>query len=241
MNASQVKTAWSGTIVSIQSRSTVWRYRIDNRTHRESGYNVFLNGTIPGGPIHKPVCVKYDFCVSISENQQQKLQLSIGDELSGTGWTPLYPEIEFADLYRTGALRVVKHSPAAAPEVHLAEKWNVTAPHVDSSQYPGPPWIMVPPSLEVYAYRGARLLSKAAWKAKCFSCVWANMAAVTIQYDFDRNLVRNRFETFCYGPLACPCYKMGPARAVPYKGMDTAMDQGWLDEIMVENRISDSE
>ena len=175
MNASQVKTAWSGTIVSIQSRSTVWRYRIDNRTHRESGYNVFLNGTIPGGPIHKPVCVKYDFCVSIS-----------------------------ADLYRTGALRVVKHSPAAAPEVHLAEKWNVTAPHVDSSQYPGPPWIMVPPSLEVYAYRGARLLSKAAWKAKCFSCVWANMAAVTIQYDFDRNLVRNRFETFCYGPLACP-------------------------------------
>ena len=80
------------------------------------------------------------------------------------------------------------------------------------------------------------MLSKAAWKSKCFQCIWANMANVTIQYDFDRNLVRYRFETFCYGPLSCKYYKMGPARAVPYKGMDSASDQGWLDEICVEHR-----
>ena len=45
---------------------------------------------------------------------------------------------------------------------------------------------------------------------------------MTVQYDFDRNLVRNRFETFCYGPLGCKYYKRGPARAVSYKGMTGA-------------------
>jgi hypothetical protein len=67
------------------------------------------------------------------------------------------------------------------------------------------------------------------------------MANVTIQYDFDRNLVRNRFETFCYGPKSCKYYKMGPARAVPYKGRDSAMDEGWLDDICVEYRYNPDE
>ena len=55
------------------------------------------------------------------------------------------------------------------------------------------------------------------------------MANVAIQYDFDRNLVRHRFETFCYGPLSCKYYKMGPARAVPYKGGAVpAIRAGWM-------------
>ena len=62
------------------------------------------------------------------------------------------------------------------------------------------------------------------------------MANVTVQYDFDRNLVRNRFETFCYGPHNCKYYKMGAARAVPNKGMSGIKDQGWLDEICVQYR-----
>ena len=97
------------------------------------------------------------------------------------------------------------------------------------------------PPLEVYAWRGERMLSKAAWKGKCFQCIWANMANTTIQYDFDRNLVRNRFETFCYGPLSCKYYSMGSARAVPYKGVSGVKDQGWLDEICVQFRKSSEE
>ena len=85
------------------------------------------------------------------------------------------------------------------------------------------------------------MLSKSAWKGKCFQCIWANMANVTIQYDFDRNLVRYRFETFCYGPLSCKYYKMGPARSVPYKGRDSASDEGWLDEICVQYRQDPNE
>ena len=38
------------------------------------------------------------------------------------------------------------------------------------------------------------------------------------------------------GPLSCKYYKMGPARAVPYKGRDSDSDQGRLDEICVEYR-----
>ena len=37
MEASQTKVAWEGEVVSVQPRSTVWRYLLDNRTHREIG------------------------------------------------------------------------------------------------------------------------------------------------------------------------------------------------------------
>ena len=57
-------------------------------------------------------------------------------------------------------------------------------PHVNSADYPGPPWKTEVPSLEIYAWRGERMLSKSAWKGKRFQCIWANMANVTIQYDF---------------------------------------------------------
>ena len=50
-----------------------------------------------------------------------------------------------------------------------------------------------------------------------------------------------RFETFCYGPLSCKYYSMGPARAVPYKGVSGVKDEGWLDEICVEYRLDPDE
>jgi len=36
MEASQVKVAWEGEVVSVQPRSTVWRYLLNNRTHRRT-------------------------------------------------------------------------------------------------------------------------------------------------------------------------------------------------------------
>ena len=45
----------------------------------------------------------------------------------------------------------------------------------------------------------------------------------------------------CYGPLSCKYYSMGPARAVPYKGVSGVKDQGWLDEICVEYRLDPDE
>ena len=39
------KITFSGIIKSVQPRSNVWRYRLDNLTHGMTGYNLFLEGT----------------------------------------------------------------------------------------------------------------------------------------------------------------------------------------------------
>ena len=41
----QDKISFSGVILSVQPRSNVWRYRLDNRTHSMTRYNIFLKGT----------------------------------------------------------------------------------------------------------------------------------------------------------------------------------------------------
>jgi len=54
------------------------------------------------------------------------------------------------------------------------------------------------------------------------------MSNVTIEYDFGKKQ-KHRFEPFCYGPKPCKYYKMGKARAVPYKGSSASYDTGWMD------------
>jgi hypothetical protein len=93
----------------------------------------------------------------------------IGDILKGTAWTKAYEEREFADYYRAGSIEIISR-----------ENENITI-------LP-PPWVIPTPSLQIYEERGARQLSKTQWKTKCFQCVWANMANVEIQWDFDRGI-----------------------------------------------------
>ena len=246
MDADQVKLSWEGAVVSVQPRSTVWRYWTDNRTHREIGYNVFIRGAVRfGDSVVEDFgrgFPRYDFCVAVSEKQQEKLALRIGDVVRGTGWTPKYPNEEFADLYRAGALRVIERADhAGEPEVAVVADVEpcydgTPVPRVFSRDYPGPPWTMSAPPLNVYSWRGARMLAKPSWKAKCFECVWAAMSNVTIQYDFDRGIEKHRFESFCYGPQSCEWYKPGPARSVAYKNRGSAKDDGCLDEICTEWR-----
>lgn len=88
MDSYQNKVTWQGTVVSVQPRSTVWRYLTDNRTHRENGYSVFLKGTEYDGEVEfnfERGTQRYDFCVAISEKQVEKLRPHIGDEIKGTG------------------------------------------------------------------------------------------------------------------------------------------------------------
>jgi len=158
--------------------------------------------------------------VAISEKQQQTGDFHIGDVVQGTAWTKEYPEREFADYYRAGS---IKHISKAASNI-------MTIP---------PPWIMSPPDMQTYQDRGARMLSLSCWKTKCFRCIWASMSNVEIQWDFDKNIKKYRFESFCYGPKSCKYYKMGRARAVPYKGRDSALDEGWLDDLCTEGRDYD--
>jgi len=207
-NASS-KVSWQGNIVSIQPRTRVWRYVTDNRTHYHLGYNFFIEG--------KSSKVKNQFTVAISEKQQMKGSFRVGDVLEGTAWTRKYKEREFADYYRAGSLKLLERANDIADKIP-------------------PPWIMMAPSMQIYEKRGARILSKSQWKTKCFQCIWSNMANVEIQWDFDRDIKKYRFETFCYGPKSCKYYKMGRPRSVPYKNRGSALDDGYLDELCTEGR-----
>ena len=81
------KIAFQGVIRSVQPRSNVWRYRLDNRTHSMTGYNIFLTSVANN--------IEGDFSVAISEKQYEKLRCHIGDEIKGTAWTKKYPEWEY--------------------------------------------------------------------------------------------------------------------------------------------------
>lgn len=203
------KVNWQGKIVSIQPRTRVWRYLTDNRTHYHLGYNFFIEGHSSDS--------KKQFTVAISEKQQIKGLFRIGDVLEGTAWTKRYEEREFADYYKAGSLKLLDRT---------NEKYEAIPP----------PWVMMPPSIQTYEERGTRILSKSLWETKCFKCVWANMANVEIQWDFDRDIKKYRFETFCYGPKSCKYYKMGRPRSVPYKKRDSALDDGYLDELCTDGR-----
>lgn len=202
------KLKWQGVVMSVQARTRVWRYVTDNRTHYHIGYNLFIEGESEEGLT--------EFSVAISEKQYVKGQFRIGDTIKGTAWTKNYPEREFADYYRVGALKVLSSN---------EELSETTCP-----------WTGLPPTMETYEWRGARMLSKSLWKGKCFTCYYATMSNVEIQWDFDRDIKKYRFESFCYGPKSCKKYKMGRARSVPYKGRGSSSDTGWLDDLCTENR-----
>ena len=212
MQDDSIKIEWQGAVISIQPRTRVWRYLTDNRTHYHIGYNLFLEGCADGVDGH--------FVVAISEKQQRSIGLAIGDVVKGTAWTKLFPEREFADYYRAGALK------------------RIGSAETDVRAEP-PPWIMPPPDMATYEYRGARMLSQSQWKGKCFQCVWATMSNVEIIWDFDRKISKYRYESFCYGPKSCKHYKMGRARSVPYKNRGSSLDEGWLDDMCTENRDYD--
>ncbi|MGH4120927.1 hypothetical protein [Clostridium sp.] len=212
LESTSLKVNWQGEIVSIQPRTRVWRYLTHNRTHYYLGYNLFIVGDSSE--------VKKQFTVAISEKQQLKGLFQVGDVMEGTAWTKKYEKREFADYYKAGALKLLNRA-TVKPKI-------IT-----------PPWIMVPPTMKTYEERGARLLSKSLWKTKCFKCIWANMANVEIQWDFDKDIKKYRFETFCYGPYSCGFYKMGRARSVPYKNRGSAMDDGCLDGLCTEGRDED--
>jgi hypothetical protein len=59
--------------------------------------------------------------------------------ITGTGWTKKYPNIEYADYYRTGSLKKIKENPVLA-NTNIA------------------PWISEVPALSVYDWRGCRML-----------------------------------------------------------------------------------
>jgi hypothetical protein len=181
---------------------------MDNRTHHHLGFNLFVKGEAD--------CQEGNFIVAVSDAQHRKLRFRIGDVFSGTAWPCLNARHDIADYYRAGQFRALARSDGQAdPET--------------------PPFTGLLPPLEVFHLRGARMLDARLWKRKCFICMWANKSAVEIEYRFGR-VKRYRQETFCYGPRLCSIYDMGPPRQVPYFGDYPSIDEGWMDNLCLEQR-----
>ena len=61
------------------------------------------------------------------------------------------------------------------------------------------------------------------------------MANVAIDYNWGASQ-KFHFEAFCYGSKNCRLYTRGKPRIVPDKQIGICYDEGWLDEILAENR-----
>lgn len=205
------KITWQGTTRAVQPRAWVWRYKLDNRTHHLTGFNLWLDGEVDGAA--------QKFSVAISGIQQGKLGFQVGDMARGTAWAVQGKKREVVDFYRAGSLRLLDRQ--------------------DQHRDP-PPFAGATPAIEVYDLRGCRMLDAKLWRAKCFTCIWANRSRVEIEFDFNRpSSKRYRDETFCYGPRSCPFYSMGPTRQVPYRDCYPSEDTGWMDDICIQGRGED--
>lgn len=200
------KIPWVGTIVGVQPRIRLTR-SFDQSSHSYLGYVLHMNGTVGG--------VQREFMVAVGKAAQAKHAFRAGDQVSGESEPVEDARTEVAELYKTAKLKLLNR-PA------------------ESMSSP-PPWLDVPPALEVYRERGHRRLDPKTFDTKCTACVWGCKMAVEIIIDqWKPTNVRWRAETFCYGPKSCALYRAGATRKVPgRKGMS------WVDEEATRHRGPD--
>ncbi len=205
------KVDWEGEVLSAQPRIRLTR-SFDERSHSYLGYTLRVRGTLAGEA--------RDFVVALGKGAHEEHQLRAGDRVSGKGEPVLDTQTETADLYKVSGLRV-----------------NGRAGEMVANQ---PPFLGVPPALEVYRARGHRRLAAKTYATKCSTCIWGCEMAVEMIVDHWNPAVRrHRRETFCYGPKSCPLYKAGPTRKVPgRKGMSWE-EEDWVDEDATAHRGPD--
>lgn len=207
MAASPSKVAWSGRLLGVQPRIDLTR-SFDQRYHSYLGYLLRVEGEVDGA--------LRSFTVRIGPGTQAKHAFRAGDRVSGAAHPAADPENEAADFLRTSAIKLDrKERPITKP----------------------PPWIGVPPALSVYRERGHRRLDARTFETSCLACQWGCRMAVTLIVDQWRpEVVRRRFEAFCYGPKSCPRYRAGPARKAPGRGGISYTEEDWIDEEATAHR-----
>ncbi len=204
------KIAWSGIVVGVQPRIRLTR-SFDQSSHSYQGFVLRVAGKL--GEEERA------FVVALGKGAQEKHACHRGDCVSGLGEPVADPETEIADIYKVSQLAIE---------------------HLDPSPKRSPPWLAVPPSLEVYRARGHRRLDAGRFASSCTSCMWGCEMAVEMIIDqWNPGNVRCRRETFCYGPKSCALYKAGPKRKVPgRKGMSWT-EEDWIDEEATSHRGDD--
>lgn len=205
------KLYWSGTVVAIQPRIRLMR-SFDQRDHSYLGYHLRIEGTIDG--------MDKSFTVGIGKASQAKHSIQSGDLVEGVCVPVENPELETVDYYKVSKFRLVRRSerPSTSP----------------------PPWLGVPPALEVYRERGHRRLAAQTYERSCVGCIWGCLMSVEMIIDqWNPSKRKYRQETFCYGPKSCQLYHAGPCRKVSgRKGMSWT-EEDWMDEDATSHRSED--
>ena len=211
MTVMDMKSAWEGEILSVQPRIRLTR-SFDQRSHSYLGYALRVRGMM-GGEAR-------EFVVALGKAAHEKHRFRVGDRVAGQGEHVLDTRLETADIYKASGLKVIARGgePAGHP----------------------PPFLGVPPAVEVYRERGHRRLAAKTYATKCSACIWGCEMAVEMIVDhWNPSVRRCRRETFCYGPKTCPSYKAGPTRKVPgRKGMSWE-EEDWVDEDATAHRGPD--
>ena len=212
MTAVDAKVEWEGAVLSVQPRIRLTR-SFDQRSHSYLGYVLRVRGTL-GGETR-------EFVIALGKGAQEKHRLRAGDRVSGKGEHVVDARTEeTADLYKVSGLEVIARRADPTPDP--------------------PPFLVVPPALEVYRERGHRRLAAKTYATKCSTCIWGcEMAVEMIVDQWNPSVRRYRRETFCYGPKSCPLYRAGPTRKVPgRKGMSWE-EEDWVDEDATAQRGPD--
>ena len=178
----------------------------DERSHNYLGYALMIRGVIDA--------VEREYSVGIGKSAQQKHQFCAGDQVAGECVPVADPRLEPVEFYKASKLK--KSSRA-------------------DDNPPG--GAAIAPDLEVYRERGHRRLAARTYESKCTLCIWGCRMPVEIIVDnWNPRKRKYRFETFCYGPLACKYYKAGPTRKVAGRHGMTYEEEDWVDEEAVRHR-----
>jgi len=205
------KLTWSGIVLAVQPRIRLMR-SFDQRDHSYLGYSLRVEGSIDG--------FASTFIVGVGKALQAKHLIQAGDAVEGMCLPVEDPEMETAGYYKVSKFTVISRSELQSPTP--------------------PPWLGVPPSLEVYRARGHRRLATQTYEASCTLCIWGCQMAVQMIIDqWNPSQRKYRQETFCYGPKSCKLYRSGPPRTVPgRKGMSWT-EEDWVDEEATSHRSED--
>ncbi len=205
------KIKWRGDIIAIQPRIRPGR-SFDQRSHSYLGYSLCVDGFLEGE--------SRTFSVGIGKALHQKFELQAGDAVEGVAQPVERAELESVEFYKVSSFKRLSQSNGDLPS--------------------SPPWLGVPPGLDVYRARGHRRLAVQTYDNACGRCVWGCRMAVEMIIDqWNPTQRKYRYETFCYGPKSCALYKAGPPRKVPgRKGMSWT-EEDWVDEDATRHRGED--
>ena len=130
------KITWEGKLTSVQPRIRLNR-SFDERSHSYLGFALGIKGTI--GDRDR------EFLIGIGKAAQAKHEFRAGDIVSGQSQPVVDNRLEAVEFYKTSKLKVVAR----------------TKEEYDDP----PPWLGLPPILEVYRERGHRRLDARTYDA----------------------------------------------------------------------------